>query len=145
MCYTRHLDLALLDPSTCYPFQCSSRTNLVSQLLNSTIDLVPNLVFCSIIRITSLIIFFSIIAWLSIEFEGQAIYLTPLFVLYESFCFASFFLLLCAWISPDPAERDRYFQNIESRKNDQVKEGGHLRWYHVCLPAFDCSRLHPMS
>ena len=72
------------------------------------------------------------ISWLAVWFEDAARFLTPLLSLYESYIFASFFLLLCTWISPDPTERHRYFNDLERKnKKGEIISGGSLQWFHV--------------
>lgn len=62
---------------------------------------------CRIIRITFTIPVFAILAFLGILLESRAVYLIPLTDVYESFALGGFFFLLCAWIHPDGAERER--------------------------------------
>ena len=91
----------------------------------------------SIIRVISLVIFFSVISWLAVWFEDAARFLTPLLPFYESYIFASFFLLLCAWISPNPLERDGFFNNLEHKnRQGEIIRGGSLALFHVrdCAP-----------
>ena len=94
----------------------------------------------SFIRIISLVIWFAVIGWLSIYFEAQAKYLTPLLTFGESIVFASFFLYMCALLSPDPVERDRILEDWEVRdkkgnlvrdKKGNPKKGGLLKIFNV--------------
>ena len=86
----------------------------------------------SVIRVISLIMFFSVISWLAVWFEDAARFLTPILSLYESYIFASFFLMLCTWISPNPMERDRYFNDlVRKNRTGEIISGGSLQWFHV--------------
>lgn len=64
----------------------------------------------SVIRIIFIIPVFAVIAFLSVTFEDAAIYIKPFEDLYEAFALASFFLLLCAFVQEDEAERETFFQ-----------------------------------
>jgi hypothetical protein len=77
-----------------------------------------------IIRICSLLIFFSLISFLSVLVEADAQYLTPLQDLFEAYVFVSFFLLLCAFISNDAEGIENYFG-----KKAGYDSHGHQAWF----------------
>ncbi|TAQ91110.1 hypothetical protein B7494_g537 [Chlorociboria aeruginascens] len=63
-----------------------------------------------LIRIIFTIPVFAVVSLLAVAFEHQAQYITPLTDLYESFAFAAFFLLLCAFVQEDDAERQDFLR-----------------------------------
>jgi hypothetical protein len=54
---------------------------------------------------------FAVVSFLSLTFNGAAIYLDPLETLYESFALSAFFLLLLAFIREGDEERQEFFES----------------------------------
>ncbi|MCJ1340925.1 hypothetical protein MMC09_006221 [Bachmanniomyces sp. S44760] len=66
-----------------------------------------------IIRVTALIPVFAIISFASIYLGVSAIYLVPWMSACESIALASFFLLVCNYVSPSVEGQNAYFQSME--------------------------------
>lgn len=85
-----------------------------------------------ILRISLIIPFWSIISFLSICFPTAEVYLHPWLEFVQSICLATFFLLLCEFVSPSEQHRDVFFagMTVKNKKAANGEENG-LQWYRV--------------
>ncbi|KAK1709502.1 organic solute transporter Ostalpha-domain-containing protein [Colletotrichum lupini] len=83
-----------------------------------------------ILRISLIIPFWSIISFLSICFPTAEVYLHPWLEFVQSICLATFFLLLCEFVSPSEQHRDVFFagMTVKNKKAANGEENG-LEWY----------------
>ncbi|EXF84053.1 hypothetical protein CFIO01_04913 [Colletotrichum fioriniae PJ7] len=83
-----------------------------------------------ILRISLIIPFWSIISFLSICFPTAEVYLHPWLEFVQSVCLATFFLLLCEFVSPSEQHRDVFFagMTVKNKKAANGEENG-LQWY----------------
>ncbi|KAJ0329558.1 hypothetical protein COL5a_004121 [Colletotrichum fioriniae] len=83
-----------------------------------------------ILRISLIIPFWSIISFLSICFPTAEVYLHPWLEFVQSICLATFFLLLCEFVSPSEQHRDVFFagMTVKNKKAANGEENG-LQWY----------------
>lgn len=70
---------------------------------------------------------FAVIYFLGGFIPLTAIYLQPWADMYEAVALTSYFLLLLAYIAPDPQFRDGFFDQLQHPKSN----AGSLKWYHV--------------
>ncbi|OHE93103.1 hypothetical protein CORC01_11592 [Colletotrichum orchidophilum] len=83
-----------------------------------------------ILRISLIIPFWSIISFLSICFPTAEVYLHPWLEFVQSICLATFFLLLCEFVSPSAQHRDVFFagMTVKNKKAAGGEQNG-LEWY----------------
>ena len=93
---------------------------------------------CRIMKICLLIPLYSIISFLSICFPNIYIYTNVWFSYFEAVALATFFLLMCEFISERNSERELFFAALEIHdKKGRVTTGyGSLVWYRVLSEAF---------
>lgn len=88
-------------------------------------------------RVISLVPLYAIVNLLCICFPQAQVYLDPILELIQALCLASYFMLLCEYISPHDEGRDGFFSQIEIK--DKKAEGGvvqdGVKWFAVsyCL------------
>ena len=70
---------------------------------------------------------FAVVYFLAGFIPSAAVYLQPWADLYEAVALTSYFLLLLAFVVPDPQSRDGFFDQLQQPKSN----GGSLKWYHV--------------
>lgn len=75
-----------------------------------------------IMRICLVIPSYSIASFLSICFPNAYVYLNPWLNVIQGIALASFFLLLCDYISTDSHQRDAFFANVQlsSKKQEPI-------------------------
>jgi hypothetical protein len=74
---------------------------------------------------------FSFFSLLSIVSYKASYYLAPLGDLYEVFALVAMFYYMVAVVSPDPARRDSFFDQMENVVGGRIVAGGSLAWYQV--------------
>ena len=86
-----------------------------------------------ILKICLLIPFYSITSFLSICFPDIYIYINVWFSYFEAIALATFFLLMCEFISETNSERELFFSALEiQEKKGRVTIGyGSVVWYRV--------------
>jgi hypothetical protein len=85
-----------------------------------------------IIRIILMPLFFGILAFLSVVFYEQSIYLKPITQAYEALCVSALFFLFLEYVCPDADKRAAYFSAVENKdKKGNVIPGGSLLWFNV--------------
>ncbi|KAL9620652.1 MAG: hypothetical protein Q9160_004788 [Pyrenula sp. 1 TL-2023] len=85
-------------------------------------------------RITSLMIFYSVLSFLCIVFPHIFTYIEPWIDFYEAIALATFFLLLCDFVSPHEDRRQSFFQRlpIKDRKGNITSPSAskaYTRWW----------------
>ncbi|OAA53124.1 hypothetical protein ISF_08965 [Cordyceps fumosorosea ARSEF 2679] len=75
-----------------------------------------------VMRVISLVPLYAIVNFLCICFPQAQVYLDPILELIQALCLASYFMLLCEYISPHNEGRDGFFSQIEIK--DKKAEGG---------------------
>lgn len=83
-------------------------------------------------RISLLIPTYAVISFLSIYFPAARVYLVPWLDVIQSHAVASFFLLLCEYVSPSHEQRDVFFAALTVK--DKKAPGGRRNaytWYRV--------------
>lgn len=80
-----------------------------------------------ILRIIAMVPTFAVVYLLAGSIPSAAIYLQPWADMYEAVALTSYFLLLLAFIVPDPQLRDGFFDQLQQPKSN----AGSLKWYHV--------------
>ena len=88
-----------------------------------------------IMRVTLLVPLYSIICFLCLYFPSSAVYLRPWLDVAQSNCLATYFLLLCEYVSPHADQRDLFWSTIDIKdklgtKKSQRKVDG-VRWFRV--------------
>ncbi|KAM3434357.1 hypothetical protein NHJ13734_006047 [Beauveria thailandica] len=75
-----------------------------------------------VMRVIALVPLYAIVNLLCICFPQAQVYLDPILELIQALCLASYFMLLCEYISPHNEGRDGFFSQIEIK--DKKAEGG---------------------
>lgn len=75
-----------------------------------------------VLRVISLVPLYAIVNLLCICFPQAQVYLDPILELLQALCLASYFMLLCEYISPHDEGRDGFFSQIEIK--DKKADGG---------------------
>lgn len=87
-------------------------------------------------RISLYVPFYSIICLLCIYLPSAAVYLRPWLEVAQAHCLATYFLLLCEYVSPNAEERGFFFATLEvkdekaTKKNKGKKIDG-MQWFKV--------------
>lgn len=86
-------------------------------------------------RIIALVPSYTVINILCISFPNAAVYLTPLLEILQALCLASYFVLLCEYISPHTQGRDAFFARIEieDKEAPDGKVNDNVKWFKVSL------------
>ncbi|KFY28375.1 hypothetical protein V491_00498 [Pseudogymnoascus sp. VKM F-3775] len=79
--------------------------------------------FSRIMRVALLVPIYSIISLLCISFPTAEVYLRPWLEVAQANCLASYFLLLCEFVSPHTEGRDLFFATIEIRDKRAARKG----------------------
>lgn len=84
-------------------------------------------------RVIALVPLYSIVNLLIVCFPQADVYLDPVLELLQALCLASYFMLLCEYISPHDEGRGGFFAQIEIE--DKKAEGGvvqdGVKWFSV--------------
>lgn len=87
-------------------------------------------------RVISLVPLYAIVNLLCVCFPQAQVYLDPILELIQALCLASYFMLLCEYISPHNEGRDGFFSQIQIE--DKKAEGGvvqdGVKWFSVRIP-----------
>lgn len=77
-------------------------------------------------RICLVIPSYSIVSFLSICFPNAYVYLNPWLNVIQGIVLATFFLLLCDYISTDSRQRDAFFANVQlsNKKQEPIDAPG---------------------
>jgi len=97
-----------------------------------------------IIRTVLMPLSFGIIAFLSVVFYEQSIYLKPIMQVYEALCVSALFFLFLEYVCPEADRRAAYFSAVEQKnKKGNVIPGGSLLWFNVrfTYPTFSSSNV----
>lgn len=91
--------------------------------------------FSRIMRVALLVPIYSIISLLCISFPTAEVYLRPWLEVAQANCLASYFLLLCEFVSPHTEGRDLFFATIEIRDKRAARKGpvDGVQWFRVSL------------
>lgn len=91
--------------------------------------------FSRIMRIALLVPIYSIISLLCICFPTAEVYLRPWLEVAQANCLASYFLLLCEFVSPHSEGRDVFFATIEISDKRAARKGpvDGIQWFRVSL------------
>lgn len=83
-------------------------------------------------RIVSLVIFYSVLSFLCVVFPHIYTYIEPWIEVYEAVALATFFLLMCEFVSPHENRRQSFFERtpIKDRKGN-VTRASALQAYKV--------------
>jgi len=81
------------------------------------------------LKIACLIPFYSIFSFLAICFPPAFVYLIPWIAVFQAVALGSFFLLLCEFISPSPAQRDVFFAALQVPNEKGTAGAAGLTWY----------------
>lgn len=68
---------------------------------------------------------FSLVTFLSVAFNGSAIYIKTIEDVYEGIAFSSFFLLLCEFIQENEEDRQAFLASSGSMKQHKVCQHPH--------------------
>lgn len=93
-------------------------------------------------RVVALVPLYCIVSLLCICFPTAAVYIIPILDLLQALCLASYFMLLCEYLSPHNDGRDAFFRaiEIEDKSAPEGKVGDNVAWFWVSkLTAFPCS------
>lgn len=82
-------------------------------------------------RVISLVPLYAITNILCIAFPPAAVYILPVLDVLSSFCLASYFMLLCEYISPHSEGQDAFFSRIEieDKKAPEGKVQDNVKWF----------------
>ena len=72
-------------------------------------------------RIVFMVPVFSLVTFLSIAFDGSAIYIKNIQGVYEGIAFSSFFLLLCEFIQENEEDRVSFLASSGATKQYRVR------------------------
>ena len=78
---------------------------------------------------------FAVGSWVSVVWPTADVYIHPILDFVEACALASFFLLMCEWISPSREQRDIFFaaKNVPNKKHPEKSQNG-AKWFKVCTP-----------
>lgn len=92
------------------------------------------LAFSRIMRAALLVPSYSIFCFLCICFPKATVYLLPWLDVFQASCLASYFLLLCEYVSPHDHARDLFFSTIELKDKRARKQGmDGATWFRVSV------------